>query len=228
MQKNIFKISFLAIFSTLIASTSFASTWEYPGPEQYIDFTGGYGFSGISFYDTTDPDHPSKDVNTLTGYLSYGRKIDSITRVEFSLGYTSLPEKTYYYTVGTNSTTSKASRKTYSFFVNGYYNFFQRPKMDVYLMAGAGVIQSEITLQHHHSNGTIEKGTYDKIAGALQTGVGIAHNISKNSIVHLDYRISHDGASKYTSKVKGGGVDYTAKFKVKPTHGIMAGVSFKF
>ena len=232
MLKKILKLSHLIILLLAIAKTALAGAWEYPSPEHYIDVSGSYGLSGMSYYNNYDSFTYDKKNYPVAGYLSYGKKLDNMSRAEISLGYHNTPEISVVHDIVDpgQDRSLKVSRESYSIFINGYYSIFQYSEMDIYLMAGAGVVHSKLhsRISQINDGSVLNKGSRTSNKGALQVGIGIAHTISENLILHLDYRISHDGASKISDTWKFNNTTYTDKFKVKPTHAALVGVSFKF
>ena len=226
-KKNIFGvIASLGIVAA--ASSAFAGNSGFLGSDRYIDLSLGYGLSDISFDDAELTEEASVDINNYLGYLSYGERFGENVRLELSVGHDRTKRKTFKYNESVVEYTSRIREVSNSVLLKTYYDLYKDQKISLYVMGGIGAgFNKASILKVDDDNTTDDIKAKDSMVGfAWQTGVGIGYNIIDDVVLHLDYRLGHNGSSKY--KLWDSEDESHMIVKTKANSDFLLGVTYKF
>ena len=167
----------------------------------YVSVFSGMGFpgdrefvNGVNMKLDNDP--------LLNGACGY--KFDHL-RVEAAIGY----EK-HNFTNGTPN--GKADISFHTLMANGYYNFDDRFGMAPYLMAGSGILSTDV----HDATGT-KYDTQHNFAWQVGTGIGI------KAASHVTFDFGYRYLKPSTGKGVANGLDVNWE-----GHSILAGIRYEF
>ncbi len=198
----------LVITAAAVMSSSVASAADY-----YASLSGLYGKGGykhiISANKTSNTKPKGFDV-------AVGTHITPETRAELAVGYLT-GSISGDGTVDGFNMSEKLKHQTYSFMLNGYYDFNNSSAFTPYLMGGLGYAHSKHTLTMSVPNNTSlnKKASGHKGGFQYQLGLGVDVKAADNVKLGLGYRFRHD-------------LTKLGIFKQKPSHLAVAQVRFEF